>query len=245
MRPRIGISCRLQDTGQFTQPIMGVTRSYIDSIIQAGGNPVLIPLTEDTELLRESYDAIDALLIPGGEDVHPRFYNEEPHPKLGKTCEIRDITEIQLIKWAYDDNKPVLGICRGIQVINVALGGTLVQDIGDQAPSEIQHRTPDSKAMWDSGAHEIEIAKDSKLATVIGKARLTVNSLHHQAVKSLAPKLSKTAEADDGTVEAVEAKGRSFFIALQCHPEMLWQRSSDADWITLFKAFVAAARLTN
>lgn len=218
----------------------GVKAPYLESIIEAGGLPVLIPLCDDTELLREIYDSIDGLLIPGGEDVHPKFYHEEPHPKLGETCEIRDTVEIQLIRWAYDDNKPVLGICRGIQVINVALGGSLVQDIPDQSPTT----TPHSTQAWDKGAHEILVDQNSKLAAVLGKARITVNSLHHQAVKTLAPKLTQTAKADDGIVEALEAKGRNFFIALQCHPEMLWQKSSDRDWLRLFKAFVEATELS-
>ena len=241
MRPKVGISCRLQVSGEHSEALMGVMSSYIESIMEAGGMPILIPLTRDMDLLREIYDSVDALLFPGGEDVHPKFYNETPHPKLGTTSEIRDIVEIQLIRWAYEDNKPVLGICRGIQVINVALGGSLVQDIGDQAPSPLEHRTPESRSMWDSGAHEISVAQDSKLASVLGKERVTVNSLHHQAVKSLAPTLVKTAEASDGTVEALEAKGKNFFIALQCHPEMLWQKSSDRDWLKLFRAFIQAA----
>ena len=242
MRPRIGITCRIKYEDEFHPPVIGVSEPYIESIMEAGGAPVLIPLTDDMELLREIYDSIDALFIPGGEDVHPKFYNETPHPKLGDTCEIRDITEIQLIRWAYDDNTPVLGICRGIQVINVALGGTLVQDIEEQSATDLDHRAKESKAMWDAGAHQLLLDRGSRLAAVLGKERVTVNSLHHQAVKALAPKLTKTAEADDGTVEALEAKGKNFFIALQCHPEMLWQKSSDRDWLKLFKAFVDAAR---
>jgi putative glutamine amidotransferase len=242
MYPRIGISCRIQATGEFYQPIMGVTISYIQSIIEAGGLPVFIPLTENKELVRQAYESIDALLLPGGEDVHPKYYGETPHPKLGATSEIRDEVEIQVIRWAFEDDLPVLGICRGIQVMNVALGGSLIQDIPEQSPSDLTHSAPHSKAMWDAGAHQITLDGQSKLANVLGKQEITVNSLHHQAVKSLSPKLTKTAEADDGTVEAVEAKGRNFFIALQCHPEMMWQKSSDRTWLKLFKAFVDAAR---
>lgn len=242
MRPRVGITCRIADIEEFVPPVMGVKPPYIESIVEAGGLPVLVPLLDNNDVLREIYDSLDALFIPGGEDVHPKFYNEEPHPKLGDTSEIRDIVEIQLIRWAYDDNKPVLGICRGIQVINVALGGSLIQDIPEQKNTSITHQTPDHKGMWEAGAHQIILDRKSKLATVLGKDRVTVNSLHHQAVKTLAPKLMKTAEAEDGTVEALEAKERNFFIAVQCHPEMLWQKSTDRDWMKLFKAFVDAAR---
>ncbi len=243
MHPRIGISCRLKVGPGHDRTVVGVTDAFIDSIIEAGGLPVLIPLTTNQEILREIYDSVDALLIPGGEDVHPKFYGEEPHPKLGPTSEIRDRVEIQLIRWAYADDKPVLGICRGIQVINVALGGSLIQDIADQTPGALAHTTPDGATMWDSSAHEIVLASDSRLALLLGKTKIMVNSVHHQAVKRLSPHLVKTAESSDGTIEALEAKGRNFFMALQCHPEMLWQKAPDREWLKLFSAFVAAAKL--
>ena len=241
MRPKIGISCRIEKFDDHSQKMMGVHLPYLESIVEAGGTPIIVPLLDDPAILREIYDSLDGLLIPGGEDVHPRFYGELPHPKLGETSELRDAVEIQLIRWAYEDDLPVLGVCRGIQVINVALGGSLYQDLDDQKPSELQHSTADSPTMWEQEAHEMHIRPDSKLASVLGPRALAVNSLHHQAVKTLAPGLTSTAEAPDGTIEALEAKGRNFFLALQCHPEMLWQKSSDIHWLNLFKSFIAAA----
>ncbi len=241
MRPRIGISCRVKSFDDYSQKIMGVHVPYLDSILEAGGLPVFVPLFEDSALLREVYDSLDGLMIPGGEDVHPRFYGEAPHPKLGKTSELRDMVEIQLIRWAYEDNLPVLGVCRGIQVINVALGGSLYQDLLDQKPGPLHHSAKQSPHMWEDEVHTMQIRDDSKLASVLGTKALAVNSLHHQAVKGLARGLVSTAEAADGTVEALEAPGKNFFIALQCHPEMLWQKSSDTDWLNLFKSFIAAA----
>lgn len=241
MRPRIGISCRIQDLGKNAQRMMGVKVPYLESILEAGGLPVFIPLTDDKSVLREIFDSLDGLLIPGGEDVHPRFYGELPHPKLGTTSELRDSVEIQLIRWAYETNLPVLGVCRGIQIINVALGGTLYQDLSAQKHDELGHSVPDSASMWEAGAHDMSIREDSKLARVLGTKSIEVNSVHHQAVKDLAPGLISTAEAGDGTVEALEAPGKNFFLALQCHPEMLWQKATDTEWLNLFRSFVQAA----
>lgn len=242
MRPRIGISCRLQDCGEFAQHMMGVKTPYVDSIAEAGGMPVLLPLLTNKELLREAYDSVDGLLIPGGEDVHPRFYGETPHEKLGTTSEIRDEVEIQLIRWAYEDDKPVLGVCRGLQIINVALGGSLIQDIPSQQPSELVHSPDEDRPnMWDAGSHSIAIAPTSQLASILKRPSIDVNSLHHQAVKKLSNKLTVTAKAPDGTVEAFEGSGKRFFIALQCHPEMLWQKATDPLWLNLFKNFIEIA----
>lgn len=237
LHPRIGITCRIASTGTNDTHIMGVKMPYLESIVEAGGIPVFIPLLTDEKMLRSIYESIDGVLIPGGEDVDPKWYGEEPHPKLGAISPIRDEVEIKVIRWAHADNKPVLGVCRGLQVINVALGGSLFQDILSQAPGAKEH----SEDVWDAGAHEVEVKADSKLASVLGSKSLSVNSLHHQAVKKLAAPLRVNAEAPDGIVEGFEEPSRRFFLALQCHPEMLWQKSTDKAWLKLFKEFVAAA----
>lgn len=236
-RPRIGISCRLVKTAPNETELMGVKTTYIDSILEAGGTPVLVPLLDDESLLRSIYENVDGLLIPGGEDVDPKWYGEERHPKLGNVSALRDEVEIKLVRWAHADNKPVLGVCRGLQVINVALGGSLYQDIPSQASGADEH----FNAVRDAAAHEVEVKPDSKLCSLLGAARLKVNSFHHQAVKELAAPLAVNAQAADGIVEGFEEPSRRFFLALQCHPELLWQKSTDRSWLELFRAFVAAA----
>lgn len=238
MKPLIGISTREIIESEKKRTGHGVGVSYIESIAAAGGAPVLIPLLKDEQVLRSIFDSLDGILFPGGEDVHPKFYGEAPHPKLGDTNVLRDEVELTLCRWAFKENKPVMGLCRGIQLMNVALGGTLIQDIPSQHVSTTGHRQPDNS--WEDTSHQLELKENSLIASVIQADSLPVNSFHHQAVAKVADSLVVVGESEDGIVEAVEAKDKSFFVGLQCHPEHLWQ-GPDERWLRLFRAFITAA----
>lgn len=221
------------------RPRFGQSQTYVNAIARSGGAPVLIPLLEDLDLLRAMYDRLDALLLPGGEDIDPAYYGEAVHARCGTISAVRDRVELILIRWAVEDNMPLLAICRGIQVLNVALGGSLYQDIAAQLPTAGRHD-------WypgfprDHAAHQVEIAAGSRLAHLIATPTLPVNSFHHQAIKGLAPGLTVTALAPDGIVEAVEMDGYPFGLGVQWHPEELAPQDAQAQ--RLFEAFIAASR---
>ena len=217
---------------------------YFTAAAEAGGAPVMIPLfVEDHDILRAVYDRLDGVLLAGGVDVHPLAYGEPPHPRLGRTDQPRDIVELALAKWAIADRKPILGLCRGAQVLNVALGGTLWQDIEEQVPTAIKHDCfPTEGYARDYLAHEVSIAPGSRLHDAFAAASVPVNSMHHQAVRTLAPSLHASAHAPDGMVEAVESGTDHFLVGVQWHPEIFEDR--DERTRRLFRGFVAAARRT-
>jgi putative glutamine amidotransferase len=179
------------------------------------------------------------LLLPGGEDVDPAFYGEARHEKCGRVSLDRDETELALARWAMEEGKPLFAICRGIQVLNVAQGGSLYQDIQTQVPGTDKHDWyPDHPR--DRQSHTLEIVPRTRLAQLSGTTSLPVNSLHHQAIKEAAPGLVVVAHAEDGIVEAVEAPDHPFALGVQWHPEELASRDARAQ--RLFDAFVEACR---
>jgi len=214
---------------------------YYLAAAEAGAVPVMIPLfDEDFDTLHAAYDRLDGLLLAGGVDLDPASFGEERHPRLGRTDRPRDVVELALAKWAIADRKPVLGLCRGHQVLNVALGGTLWQDIEAQVPEAIKHDYfPTAGYARDFLAHQVAVAPGSRLHDAFGAATIPVNSMHHQAVKRLAPALHASAHASDGLVEAVEAGDEHFLVGVQWHPEVFEQ--SDAGTRRLFRSFVEAA----
>ncbi|MBN1137347.1 MAG: gamma-glutamyl-gamma-aminobutyrate hydrolase family protein [Anaerolineae bacterium] len=238
--PIIGIVC-MDDRPQDGEhgPRFGQNQSYAHAVARAGAAPLLIPLLAGEALLRALYDKIDGLLLPGGVDVHPKRYGEEIHEKCGSISEIRDEVELVLIRWAMADHKPLLAICRGIQVLNVALGGSLYQDIRAQVPEADRHDCHTSHAR-NQVAHDVAIAPDSRLAYLVGTGLLPVNSFHHQAVKEVAPGLMVSAQAPDGIIEAVEGEGRPFVLGVQWHPEEMAAEDDRAQW--LFDALVEASK---
>lgn len=240
-RPRIGITCRLVKFPESDPALMGVRETYHQSILAAGGLPYFIPLSEDESIVRAHYDSVDGLLLPGGEDVDPKFYAEAPHPKLGTTSPLRDKVELAVSNWAYADSKPLLAICRGMQVVNVALGGSLYQDIPSQLTPKFNHAAHGSETDWTQAAHKTILEPDSRLAKIVGSTELPVNSLHHQSLKKLGAGLKQVGRSEDGIVEAIEAPNKPFFFGLQCHPESLWQ-DTDPRWLELFKQLVDASR---
>lgn len=209
-----------------------------DAIAAAGGLPVYVPPGLDDDTLREIYARLDGLLLPGGPDVRPHLYGQEQHPATQVIDDPRDATELTLARWALADNLPVFGICRGHQVLNVAMGGTLVQDIPSQVETALTHDIPDGQPR-STRIHDVTIAPESRLASILGQTRVSVNSLHHQSVQEAAPGAVVTASAPDGVVEAIEVPGKPFALSVQWHPEDLY--TGDPAMARLFEEFVRAA----
>jgi putative glutamine amidotransferase len=241
MRPLIGIPCRLVYDEDWCPPLVGIREGYVTAVIQAGGAPLLIPPHVDSDALRQMYAVLDGVLLAGGADIAPALYGEEPHPKLGLIEHLRDAVELPLIRWAVADHKPVLGICRGMQALNVALGGTLYQDINSQYTTTLDHDLGSQQRCWENLDHAVSFEEDSRLAELLGTSELQVNTLHHQALKDIAPGLRVVGRAPDGIVEAVEGSSDAFVLGVQCHPEQLWA-AADPRWRRVFDAFIVAAQ---
>lgn len=226
--------------------LYGQGQSYCRSVALAGGAPALIPLDLGVPAWRSIYQRLDGLLLPGGVDVAPAFYGEEPHPKLGKVDGPLDEAELVLARWALADGLPLLGICRGIQTMNVAAGGTLYQDLPSQYPNALTHACTAPDYPRTHRAHAVTIQQGSRLARILGAQETMVNSRHHQAVKDLAKGFVVSARAPDGVIEGIEAAGyrrgadERFAVGVQWHPENL--AANDPQMLALFEALVHAAQ---
>jgi putative glutamine amidotransferase len=222
--------------------VQGMFESYIQAVDAAGGIPLLIPLTLTEEDLRGVYARLDGVLVPGGGDIDPALYGEERHPKTNDISPDRDRIELALIRQAVDGGKPFFGICRGAQVFNVALGGSLVQDLPSEFPDALGHYFIPPEFPRDYIGHEVQVEEESLLARVLGAPIVHVNSRHHQSVKALAPGLEIVARAPDGVVEAIELPGHPFALGVQWHPENI---TAQPEMHALFTAFIAAAANRN
>ena len=215
-----------------------VNEDYVDSVVQNGGVPYIIPFTEDDEVIREQLNHVQGLILSGGHDVDPHGYGEEPLQKIGATWPERDHFDMRLLKLAEENGIPVLGICRGAQIISVAHGGTLYQDLSYRKELTLKHmqgHTPDLPT------HGMKVKEDSKLAKVLGKTEFRVNSFHHQLIKDVASDLIASATAPDGVVEGLENK-KGNVIAVQWHPEMLHRNPKVAFMNNLFKFVIENAK---
>lgn len=196
-----------------------VNSGYIDAIIKAGGIPLLLPITADEETIDRLVALVDGVLLSGGQDVHPSNYNEDNHPLLGTTSKERDAYEMRIIQNAYQAKKPILGICRGLQLINVAFGGTLYQDLSQQEDvCNSKHR---QDIVRDAVLHDIDVIPETELHRIFGKTKLVTNSFHHQAVKDLAPGFAICAKSEDGVVESICRSGSPWILGVQWHPEVM------------------------
>jgi putative glutamine amidotransferase len=214
---------------------------YLHALAAVGGVPFMVPLLDsDDETLRAIYDRLDGLFLAGGVDMLPSSYGARAHELTGRTDEPRDRVELLLTRWAMAEGKPVLGVCRGMQVINVAAGGTLVQDTSALRPGAIKHDYyPTAGYARDYRAHEATLQPGSHLERIFGSATLHVNSMHHQGVAELGKGLVPVAHAPDGLIEGLESVGNSFVVGVQWHPESLFD--SDTGTRELFAAFIVAA----
>jgi putative glutamine amidotransferase len=234
MKPLIGITCDYDWAIEKVQ----INREYYEGIRLAGGLPFLIPCmgVEDIPLI---LDRLDGLMLTGGADVDPALFGESQHPKLGKLNPERDKLEIALCRQAMERGIPILGICRGHQVMNVAMGGTLYQDLESQWNLGQITKHFQSAPGWHE-THKVKINEGCRLRDILGSDLLGTNSYHHQAVKDPAPCFDITAFCVDGVAEAIESRDHDFAVGIQWHPERMYQ-SSEAI-MNLFKAFISAAK---
>jgi len=240
-RPRIGITCSRRTGGAWGLNSRGhfmdyAYAEYSEAVLDAGGAPFIIPVAQDEASMGSLLDGMHGLILSGGADIHPRYYGEEPQRGLGQVDEPLDRMELLAARLALARNLPVLGICRGVQLLNVALGGTLHQHLPAQIPDCLDHALAADKAV---NAHTIRIEPGTHLHRILGKKEVWVNSGHHQAVKDLATGCVVSARARDGVIEAIEVADRPYVIGLQWHPEGTWREDRHSQ--KLFRSLVQAA----
>lgn len=225
-RPVIGVPTQTLPAQPGELPACWVmSQRYVQVLRDAGAVPWLVPLMpDDWDTMREVYERLDGLFLTGGVDVGPEHYKAQREPYCGRTDADRDAVELQFLRWALEDDLPVLAVCRGLQVINVALGGTLYQDLARELPGSLRHDYFPTREWTDRGylAHPVKVDRHTHLARALGSDVAPVNSMHHQAVRELAPGLRATAVAPDGVIEGVESDDeRKFLVSVQWHPEDL------------------------
>lgn len=229
--PIIGLSPQIDyDTGEYK-----VTAPYTDCLLRAGATPLILPFTEDKEQLARLVNLCDGFLLTGGHDLHPAYYGEQKQDYCNEPAEMRDRLESILVPMILDSQKPLLAICRGIQVLNVFCGGTLYQDIHAQGVTDKPHRQPDTPA-----AHTVTCIEGTLAANILGTSPVAVNSLHHQVIRDLGKGLRVAAYSEDGLVEAVDMPDRQFALGVQWHPEMLG--ANNPLQMQIFHHFLAATQ---
>jgi putative glutamine amidotransferase len=236
MRPLIGIPAQADYRDKSHRPIYGNNRTYVHAVESVGGVPVLIPMLDDPGLLESLFDHLDGLLLSGGVDLQPRLYHEQPRPYLGEVDERLDEMELFLVQHALQQNMPILGICRGMQLLNVALGGTLYQDITAQCPGSMEHCH--RKLQRNMLTHNVYIEEGSRAEQIFGSNEIRINSLHHQAANEPGPGVRITGRAEDGIAELLEVPSYRFVFGIQGHPEELYTTEQSA--ARLFAAFIQA-----
>ena len=233
-RPLIGIPMRIElETDRFY-----LSRHYSEAVEAAGGTPIHISLIPKVDYIDAVAEQLDGVLLPGSDsDVDPLRYGQQPHPFLGGVHPLKDETDLLLIAAAERRGLPILGICFGMQVLNVSRGGTLIQDINSQVPGAVKH---EQGAPRDRPSHRIKLSENTRLSNIGGAVDALVNSHHHQAIESVGANLVATAWATDGVIEALEdPRPEQFIVGVQWHPEIGWQ--NDLFSQHLFRAFVNEA----
>jgi putative glutamine amidotransferase len=237
--PLIGITPDVGKTsGGRAEPLIVLQERYARAVEDAGGLPFVLSVTASPSQVRNVLDRLDGIILSGGNfDIHPRFYGEEALENLGQVKEERTQFELELLSQALKRDLPVLGVCAGAQTINVALGGSLYQDIATQLRGAGEHQQGNLK---EHGGHKITIREGTNLMRIVRRKSLEVNTTHHQAVKKLGKGLIVNATAEDGVVEGIESEKHAFVLGVQWHPEFLTQR--DGSQKKIFAAFVSACK---
>lgn len=225
-----------------------VRSTYVDAIVECGGAPMVLPITSDKHVYETLFPLLDGFVLTGGQDVSPKRYHEQvTSDKLSETTPLREEVECLILSYAYKYDVPTLGICRGMQMMNVFFGGTLYQDLYDQFPlhdddepeQPIEHWQQDD---WSHPSHFVRIIRDSKLGEMLDSDRLATNSMHHQGVKELSPMLKPAAYGPDGLVEAIEMPNRTFMMGVQWHPEYFARKNMKCIFSALINEAASARR---
>ncbi|MFX3675133.1 MAG: gamma-glutamyl-gamma-aminobutyrate hydrolase family protein [Paenisporosarcina sp.] len=230
MKPIIGISSNLNER------VLSLSSDYVEAITKSGGVPIVIPNYQEEEEALKIVQLIDGLLLTGGGDIDPTLFGEEPQSGLGSISPERDASEITLTQKMLNLNKPILGICRGSQVLNIANGGDMYQDIYTQTENKnlLQHT---QHAPRSHGSHYVQVYEGTKLSEIIHLEKFKVNSFHHQAVREIPQDFQVSAISSDGMIEAIESKSHHFVMGVQWHPESM---KNDSVSLAIFKAFILA-----
>ncbi len=237
-RKIVGITCNTLSESKHSQARQSLNLAYLRAVEQAGAIPLILPNTMDAETAARYLDVIDGLLLSGGADLSPALYGQAAHPTVTDVEPDRDFTEFAIVQAAITADMPILAICRGIQTLNVALGGTLYQDLPSEHPSAIHHQQTEAGIPRGQATHAIAIEAGTRLREIIGADRMETNSMHHQAIREAAVGLVISAYAPDGVVEAAEIPTARYILAVQFHPEET--APSDPLSQRIFSSFVAA-----
>lgn len=234
-KPVIGINMDVNGSTTGTARLT-LPSTYMDAVAAAGGIPIILPPVESRDDVRRLVAMVDGIVLTGGRDITPARYGQEPHEKTSLIHPRREQFDFMLIEEALLANKPILGVCLGMQELNVALGGQLIQDIPALTDSEIDHRPGISGRHL---AHDVAVAEGSKLAALTGLASFSVNSMHHQACVNPGPGVIVSARSPDGLIESIEAAGRAFVVGVQWHPEHF---TDVPEHLGIFKGLIEAAK---
>lgn len=242
MKPFVALTTTIENEGgDYGKPMVAVYTNYLRVLTRTGLTPVLVTPAHDPDQVADLVRASSGLVLSGGEDIDPARYGEEPVPELGPVNQPRDAMEWRAVDAALERELPVLGICRGMQLLNVYFGGTLYQDLESQRPEVVLHI---QSAPWGEHQHEVQCATGTRLHEILEECvPLQINSFHHQAVKDLAPGVVSTAQAEDGLIEGIEATEHDWVVGVQWHPERHEAEAPQTDPnIRIMEAFAARVR---
>ncbi|MGJ9458407.1 gamma-glutamyl-gamma-aminobutyrate hydrolase family protein [Oceanobacillus sp. CF4.6] len=235
MKPIIGVTASMETDKAY----YSVANRNVKAILAAGGIPIIVPYLIDDHEVNQMTDRIDGLYVTGGYDIDPVIFGEEPHPKLGTIIPERDMAELSLVSSMLEKRKPILGVCRGSQILNIAAGGDMYQDIYSQMDNELLQHS--QKAPFDYCSHFVEVAEGTLLHRLAGKNKFRINSFHHQANRVVPEGFQISGKASDGVIEAIESKTHPFVLGLQWHPEALIHAREDPS-LKIYQGFMEACK---